>query len=200
MSNLLITNLKSICLVATSLFLLCSGLTSCTSKEQALKERTATLEKFASAVTENIFDRNPVTIKQSMNTLTREQLSEKALNKLQSAREIPETELDVLKIIDDNQNQHRTNKVKVESVSPLGPVEKDPVSLKVSGRDTPIVNGKNGADKPFSIVVTCQLSDEMGGYPRVVDVTGLTSTKPANAEKPAVKTVKAATPKHRRHH
>jgi hypothetical protein len=183
------------------LLLIAVSLAGCTSKEQALKEREASLEKFVTSLTQNIFDRNPQTIKESMGELMRLQLSEKARDKLQAAGEIPDTELDVLKIIDENQNNHHSNKVQVDLVRPLGPVDKNQVPFKVTGKNISLINGKPGDDKVFSITVVCELTPEMGGYPRAVEVTGLPSAKAVSPipNKASNKSVPAVNTK-RKHH
>ena len=179
------------------LLLLAVSLAGCTSKEQALKERQESLEKFVTSLTKNVFDRNPQTIKESMGELMRLQLSEKARNKLQAAGEIPDTELDVLKIIDENQNNHHSNKVEVDLVRPLGPVDKNQVPFKVTGKNISLINGKPADDKVFSITVTCELTPEMGGYPRCIEVSGLPSTKAVSSVPP--KNSAVVPTKHKRH-
>ncbi len=121
-----------------------------------------------------------------MGELMRLQLSEKARTKLQAAGEIPDSELDVLKIIDENQNKHQSNKVEVQIARPLGPVENNTVPFKVTGKNISLVNGKENDYKAFSITVTCELTPEMGGYPRAIEVTGLPKAHaaPTPAPKP----------------
>jgi len=187
-------------LLSMLLLLLAVSLSGCTSKEQALKDRQASLEKFVTSLTQNVFDRNPQTIKESMGELMRLQLSEKARNKLQANGEIPDTELDVLKIIDENQIKHRSNKVEIDLVRALGPVDKSLVPFKVTGKNISLTNGKPDNDKVFSITVICELTPEMGGYPRCVEVDGLPSTKTATAVQQPTKPTKpvVAAPKHKR--
>jgi hypothetical protein len=156
-----------------------SVLAACTSKEQQLKERENTLTAFATSVVQHMYDRNPQTLRDSMNLLMREQLTEKVVNKLQASKDLPETEIDVLKIIDENQRKKASNKVEVDIVRPLGPIEKDEVQMKVTGKDIAMSDGKPGDDKVISVIVTCQLTPEMSGYPRATDLTVLASAKPA---------------------
>ncbi|RTL35258.1 MAG: hypothetical protein EKK48_29275 [Candidatus Melainabacteria bacterium] len=169
-------------LLSMVLFLVSISLASCASKEQQLKERQETLEKFVVSLTKNVFDRNPVTIKESMGQLMRLQLSEGARNKLQAEGKIPDTELDVLKIIDDNQNAHITNKVDVDSVHPTGPVDQNLIPFKVVAKTTTLQNGQPTDSKVFNLTVVCQLTPEMGGYPRCTEIDGLPGGKePAKA-------------------
>lgn len=180
------------------LLLVSVSLASCASKEQQLKERQDNLEKFVTSLTKNVFDRNPVTIKESMGQLMRLQLSEAARNKLQAEGKIPDTELDVLKIIDDNQNAHVSNKVDVDSVHPTGPVEKNLIPFKVVGKTTTLLNGQPSDSKPFNLTVVCELTPEMGGYPRCTEIDGLPGGK--QAAKPAAKPLAAAPVGKKRRH
>lgn len=164
-------------LLAMFLLLVSVSLASCASKEQQLKERQESLEKFVTDLTKNVFDRNPVTIKESMGQLMRLQLSEAARNKLQAEGKIPDTELDVLKIIDDNQTKHISNKVDVESVRATGPVGQNLVPFKVVGKTTTLTNGQPTDSQGFNLTVVCQLTPEMGGYPRCTEIDGLPGGK-----------------------
>jgi hypothetical protein len=170
----------------------------CTSKEQKLKEREKTLTDFATSVVQHMYDRNPATLRDSMNILMREQLTEKVVTKLQNSKDLPETEIDELKIIDENQRKHLSNKVEVDIVRPLTPIEKDEVQMKVTGKDITLADGKPQDDKVISTIITCQLTDEMGGYARATDLTVLVSGKPPAAAAAAAKPA-AAGNKRRRH-
>jgi len=171
---------------------------ACTSKEQKLKEREKTLTDFATAVVQNMYDRNPQTIRESMNTVMKQQLTQKVVEKLQNSKDLPETEIDELKIIDENQRKHASNKVEVDIVRNLTPIEKDEVQMKVTGKDIALVDGKATDDKVISVIVTCQLTDEMGGYARGTDLVVLASAKPAAPLAPA-KAVGVAAKKGKRH-
>lgn len=166
-------------LLSMVLLLIAVSLAACTSKEQQLKDRQTNLEKFVTSLTKNVFDRNPVTIKESMGQLMRLQLSEAARNKLQAAGEIPDTELDVLKIIDENQTKHLSNKVEVDSVQATGPIDKNQIPFKVAGKNIVLLNGQPADSKPFNLTVVCELTPEMGGYPRCIEVVGLPGGKTA---------------------
>jgi hypothetical protein len=192
--------LKSYFLPLLSMFLLliAVSLAGCTSKEQALKEREDTLSKFVTSVSTNVFDRNPATIRESMDQLTRLQLNDKARNKLQADGEIPDTELDVLKIIDDNQNKHISNKVEIESVRAIGPMDKNEVPFKVVGKNTALQNGKPSDSKVFSITVVGLLTPEMGGYPKCTDISGLPGRKTASSNVTKSAVTPAASTKRRR--
>ncbi len=183
------------------LLLVSVSLASCASKEQQLKDRQDSLEKFVTSLTKNVFDRNPVTIKESMGQLMRLQLSEAARNKLQAAGQIPDTELDVLKIIDDNQTKHLSNKVDIDSVHPTGPVDKKEIPFKVVGKTVTLLNGQPADSKVFNLTVVCELTPEMGGYPRCTAIDGLpvsVPNKPTQSSKTSASS--ASTTKHRKHH
>ena len=184
-------------LLAMAMLLVSVSLASCASKEQQLKERQESLEKFVTSLTKNVFDRNPVTIKESMGQLMRLQLSEGARNKLQSEGKIPDTELDVLKIIDDNQTKHISNKVDVDSVHPTGPVEQNSIPFKVVGKTTTLTNGQPTDSKVFNLPVICELTPEMGGYPRCTEIDGLPGGK--EASKPAAKNASSGPASKRKH-
>lgn len=156
-------------------------LTACTSKEQKAKQREQALTDFATTVVQHMYDRNPATIKDSMSVLLHSELTEATKIKLQASKDLPETEIDILKIIDENQRKHQSNKVEVDIVRPLGPIEKDAVPMKVTGKDIVLIDGKQQDDKVISVVVTCDLTDEMGGYPRATDVQVLGPAKPPAA-------------------
>ncbi|CAN5145074.1 hypothetical protein BH10CYA1_BH10CYA1_38350 [soil metagenome] len=184
--------------LSMALLLVSLSLASCASKEQQLKDRQDSLEKFVTSLTKNVFDRNPVTIKESMGELMRLQLSEAARNKLQASGQIPDTELDVLKIIDDNQTKHLSNKVDIDSVHPTGPVDKNQIPFKVVGKTVTLLNGQPADSKVFNLTVVCELTPQMGGYPRCTAIDGLPVSVP---NKPATKTPATSMPatKHRRH-
>jgi len=186
-------------LLSMSMLLVAVSLASCASKEQQLKDRQDSLEKFVTSLTKNVFDRNPVTIKESMGQLMRLQLSESARNKLQAAGQIPDTELDVLKIIDDNQTKHLSNKVDVDSVHPTGPVEKSTIPFKVVGKTTTLLNGQPADSKVFSLTVICELTPQMGGYPRCTGIEGLPSEKPTGKQTAKSPAPSMPATKHKRH-
>lgn len=183
--------------LSVALLALSVSLASCTSKEQQLKERQQTLETFAKDLTKNVLDRNPETVKESMGQVTRLQLSEKARNKLQANGEIPDTEIDVLKIIDLNQNAHVSNKVEIQSVTALGPTEKNDVPYKVVGKEITLKNNQPTAEKPFTLTLVLEMTPEMGGYPRCIELDGLPSNKTA-ATSPAKTSSAPAPSSHRR--
>ncbi len=186
-------------LLSIALLLVSVSLASCASKEQQLKDRQDSLEKFVTSLTKNVFDRNPVTIKESMGQLMRLQLSEAARNKLQAAGQIPDTELDVLKIIDDSQTKHLSNKVDVDSVHPTGPVDKNEIPFKVVGKTITLLNGQPADSKVFNLTVVCELTPEMGGYPRCTAIDGLPVSHPNEKPTPKTSTNSSSSTKHRRH-
>ncbi|HEY9868263.1 MAG TPA: hypothetical protein V6D08_03790 [Candidatus Obscuribacterales bacterium] len=170
------------------LILVIIGLVSCTNPEAEKRKREQLLSKFCTGVAKHIFDRNPVTVRESMTHLFREELTEAVIEKLQKEGSLPKTELGIVKIITEAEEQRTTNAVTVSAVKPLGPVEKDIVPFQVTGKVTTKTEGKPDQDKPFSIKIVCKLNEQTGGWPQVVDLTGLTpQTKPAPAKEPAAK-------------
>jgi hypothetical protein len=87
-----------------------------------------------------------------------------------------------MKVVYAAQKTHQTNVVKVESVKATGPIEKDIVPFRVSGKDITKTPGKPDQTKGFAFNIAVKLTDEMSGYPKVVDVeelpTGKTALKP----------------------
>jgi hypothetical protein len=171
----------------TSLTIVCFGLTAillfgCTSAEQQRKDREVLLENFVSKVALHLLDRNPSTMEQSVRLLMKEELSEQTCSRLQDQHLIPESPLDIMKVVYAAQKTHQTNVVKVESVKATGPIEKDIVPFRVSGKDITKTPGKPDQTKGFAFNIAVKLTDEMSGYPKVVDVeelpTGKTALKP----------------------
>lgn len=149
------------------------GLAGCKSPEQKLKERQEFLQTFVTGVVKHLLDRNPDTIRESITHLHREELPEPVWEKLQAQGLLPQTELGVLKIINEAQDNHTTNEINVQEVKPLGPVDKDVVPFQVTGVQTDKQTGKPDQQKPFSCTVSCKLNDQTGGWPQVVEITGL---------------------------
>lgn len=170
------------------LILVIIGLVSCTSPEAEKRKREQLLAKFCTGVAKHILDRNPVTVRESMTHLFREELTEPVIEKLQKEGSLPKTELGIVKIITEAEEQRTTNTVTVNGIKPLGPVEKDIVPFQVTGKVTTKTEGKSDQDKPFSIKIVCKLNEQTGGWPQVVDLSGLTpQAKPAPAKEPPAK-------------
>lgn len=158
-----------------SSLLLCAAasllLSSCSNPEQIKKERTETLEKFATQVAKQIFDRNPETVKESMIALTRDELTQATTDKLQAQGYIPKTDIGILKIQAEQEDAKATNVVNIESSTPLGPVEKPVVPMEVKGTIVNKAEGKADQTVPFSITLNCKFDSETGAVPQVVDVS-----------------------------
>ena len=154
-------------------------MSGCTSKEQALKDKQATLEKFASSVAHDLLDRNPDTVRISTMRLMREELNEAAADKLQSQKLMPDTEISILKIVQTAQKNHTTNEVKIDAVTPMAPVEKALIPMKVTGTVVNKVDGKPAGETPFSMTVVCRLTPDMSNYPQAMEVSGLADRKVA---------------------
>src|SRR3990167_9106537 len=172
------------------------GLSACSSPEQKRKERLQILEKFVTQVATHIFDRNPTTIRESMSHLFREELTEPVIQKLQKEGKLPKTELGIVKILTEAEEKHTTNQVTVASTKALGQIEMDVVPFEVKGKVITKTKGKPDQFKTFSLKITCKLNEQTGGWPQVVDISGLTAeTKQPEAKRSAPSKKR----KHRRH-
>jgi hypothetical protein len=96
---------------------------------------------------------------------------------------------------------HKSNRVDVGIVRALTPIEAKDVTFKVSGKDWDLVDGKQTDFHPFQFNIVCELTPEMDGLARVLEIQGLDKT-PASAS--AVATARddasKSAPKRRRHH
>ncbi len=165
-------------------------LSCCESPEQKKKERLELFDKFVTGVAMHLLDRNPDTIRESINHLQREELPGPVFERLQNEGVLPMTDLSVLKIIDEAQDHHTTNMVKVVSVKPLGPVERDVVPFQVAGQVIDKQEGKADRVTPFNCKITCRLDESTGGWPQAVEVSGLephAKSLAAEEKKPPVK-------------
>lgn len=160
------------------------ALAGCQSKAAEEKHREKVLESFATKVTKHLLDRNPATIHESMTTLTHVELDDKLQDKLENDKVMPETEIDIMKIVSEGEAKKLSNTVVVESATPQGDTDKDVVPIKVVGKDVKLVDGKEAESKDFTYIITCKLTPEMEDFPRAIDFAGATGAKPA-AEKSA---------------
>jgi hypothetical protein len=167
-------------------FLACGFLCSCASSEAQMKEREATMSKFVKTAVQHLLDRNPETIQDSMNELTRNEMTQPLVERLQNDKVLPETDLSILKIKDDALKNHATNQIVLDQVQPLDPLSKPDVRFRVVGKDVAQVDGKPNGEKPFDYIATCRLTDDMDGFPRITEFVGA-SPKPAESEARPVK-------------
>jgi hypothetical protein len=151
------------------------------SKEQELDKRKQTLVQFCTQVTQHLLDRNPDTIQESLSQLMHEELTDKAREKLENTKVIPDSPITVMREKAESTQAHKSNQVEVKIVRALTPVEKDQVTYKITGTETTLVDGKKADDHTFSFTMICELTPDMGGYPRVVDVDGLAAKTAAAA-------------------
>ncbi len=175
-----------------------SFLAGCESPEQQAKERTETMQKMAVQVTKHLLDRNPVTISESTNFLRGQELTEDCIAKLSKLEVIPNAGLDVVKEKSLAEDEKRMNVVEVTDAIASVPIDKTTTPFKVSGKNIIKVQGKPDKVIPFSLTMTLKLTPEMQGYPRVIDVNGLTHEDIYGA--PAPKPTKEAKGKKRRGH
>ena len=157
----------------------CSAIliSGCESAQQRLKEREAVLENFAAKVAMHLMDRNPSTMESSVRTLMKEELNEDACSKLQDEHLLPQSPLDIMKVIYDTKKTGQSNLVKVGTVKPLAPIGKDVVPFRVSGKEITKTPGKPDENKNFTFTIAIKLTDDMDGFPRVIDVKELPADK-----------------------
>jgi hypothetical protein len=184
---LLIGNLKAArCITIASIVIFC--IAACNNPDAEKKQREDQMQKFVIGVVQHIFDRDPDTIQEAMNTLAHTEMTETMFEKLQSQSLLPETDISILKIVDESKTKHLSNQVTVDSATPIDPITKNDVRFKVDGKITDLKDGKPVKDQHFECIVTCELTPEMSGYPRAVDVV-MVSPAPVKAtdKKPAPK-------------
>jgi hypothetical protein len=175
--------------------LLCAAasllLSSCSNPEQIKRERTETLENFSAQVAKQLFDRNPQTVKESMIALTRDELTQPTVDKLQAQGYIPKTDIGILKIESEQEDAKATNVVNVDSSKVQGPAEKPIVPTQVKGTIVNKAEGKPDQTVPFELNLTCKFDSETGAIPQVIDaVVGSASPKKTVSEEPAKSTKK----------
>ncbi len=152
--------------------------------------------KFVSTAVQHMLDRNPETMQESMTTLAHDEFEESLFEKLQGKNMLPETDISILKIVTEQKKKNATNKVVVDQVKPIDPVAQSSVRFNITGKDINEIGGKPADTKDFQYVVTCKLTKEMDGFPRITDLTTPgepTSNKTAEAE------TTPAPHKHRKH-
>lgn len=151
-----------------------TSLSSCSHNSPA--DRKVALEKFCTSVTQHMFDRNPLTITESLNTMLHEELSDAARQKLEDTHVIPDSPITVLKDKQEWTTGHKSNRVDVGIVRALTPIEQKDVTFRISGKDWDLVNGKQTDYHPFQFDMVVELTPEMDGLARVLDVQGLGKT------------------------
>jgi hypothetical protein len=166
----------------------------------AKAQRKQKLQEFCTSVSQHLLDRDPNSIRDSLNILLHEELSDGARQKLEDNKTIPDSPITVLKWTEEWKTGHKANKVEVTSVTPLGPVDAKDVKFRVNGIDHDLVSSKEVGSKPFLIEMTCELTPDMDGFPRVLELQVLSKpTSIADAAKPiTVTSVKAQ--KRKKHH
>jgi len=174
-----------------SLIALGSSISGCAvSPEAKKKAREETLEKFSREVTKHLLDRNPDTLKESVNQLMHGEVHTSALEKLQSRKILPDSTIDVLKAIDDAQIAHLSNEVQILNVRALTPLEKDQVTFRVTGKEIFKVSGKQKDMRPFSLELICRLTSEMDNMPTLIDVGGMSASTAFSGSGTATRTPK----------
>ncbi|MFA6210586.1 MAG: hypothetical protein WC714_14245 [Candidatus Obscuribacterales bacterium] len=183
--------LTSFLALTVSLIALGSSISGCAvSPEAKKKAREETLEKFSREVTKHLLDRNPDTLKESVNQLMHGEVHTSALEKLQSRKILPDSTIDVLKAIDDAQIAHLSNEVQILNVRALTPLEKDQVTFRVTGKEIFKVSGKQKDMRPFSLELICRLTSEMDNMPTLIDVGGMSASTAFSGSGTATRTPK----------
>lgn len=145
----------------------------CATSPEAMKAKKADqLTKFCTDVAKHLLDRDPSTIKASVNQLMHEEVNADCRDKLQASKILPDSSIDVLKTISDQEVAKRLNEITVTSVKPISALEKDDVTLTVNGSETVKVNGKVISTKPFTMTMTCRMTPEMDGYGQLLELKG----------------------------
>jgi hypothetical protein len=137
--------------------------------------RKTTLEKFCTSVSQHVLDRNPATISESLSTLLHEELSDAARQKLEDTKVIPDSPITILRYKDIWTKAHKTNRVDVASIRATTPIEAKDVTFKVIGKDWDLVDGKETDFHPFQFDMVVELTPDMDGLPRVLDLQVLTA-------------------------
>lgn len=156
----------------------------CATSPEAMKAKKADqLTKFCTEVAKHLMDRDPTTIKESVNQLMHEEVNADCRDKLQAAKILPDSSIDVLKTISDAEVTKKVNEIVVTSVKPTTALDKDDVTLSVTGTETVKVNGKVTTTRPFALTMTCRMTPEMDGYGQLLQLKGF---PPSLTYQPAV--------------
>jgi hypothetical protein len=171
-------------------------ITGCSSPEQQKAQREKLLTKFAGTVIEHLLDRNPETMQRSLDTLAHDELTPPLADKLQSQKWLPESDLYVLKMKQDFEAKHESNKIVLDTVQALDPITQPDVRFHVIGKDVSETNGVTSKQTPFDYIASIHLTDDMDGMARVTDLTSSTAKA---APAPAEATADSHSKKRRRH-
>jgi len=186
----------------TALFIILSD-TGCSSPEQQQRERQQLMEKFVSTAIQHMLDRNPETIQESMTLLTRDEMTQPLVDKLVQQKLLPETDLSVLKLKDEAQENHTSNQVVVNSTAPVDAPTQPEVKFKVAGKEITQKAGAQENTRDFEYFVTCKLTPAMDGFPRITALAPANqpaSTAPAEAETASERGEHGEHTHKRRHH
>ncbi len=158
------------------------------------------MEKFVESSVQHLFDKNPTTMKESIGTLMREEMPDENLQKkLQTQKLLPDTALDILRITQEAQESGRTNKVAVIA-TPETDTTKDDVTYRVSAKETITETGKPEKENVHKFKVVVKLTKEMGRFPVITDVIGLTKPADVAEDKPTDKPSSTGSKKRKRRH
>jgi hypothetical protein len=157
--------------ISSALVILLAG---CSQNSAAARKQT--LERFCSSVAQHILDRNPNTISESLSTLMHEELSDAARQKLEDTKVIPDSPITVLREKADWVKGHKSNRVDVGIIRALTPIEAKDVTFRVSGKDWDLVDGKQTDFHTFQFDMVAELTPDMDGLARVLEIQGLGKT------------------------
>jgi hypothetical protein len=144
-------------------------LSACT--EQIKQSRINTIKTFASAVTCDLLDKNPSTMENSMNRIFSFELNDTIRQKLMAKRELPETGLSMMKVVQDELDDKMSNSVHISKVQIVGSVDKQLIPISVFGTDTILKKGQVLQTNPFVIKMVISLPPDESDNPSVVDIT-----------------------------
>jgi hypothetical protein len=129
-----------------------------------------------------------------------EELADGARQKLEDTKVIPDSPITVLREKADWTKAHKSNRVDVGIIRALTPIDAKDVTFKISGKDWDLVDGKQTDFHAFQFTLVCELTPDMDGLPRVLEIQGLgppPGTSVASAKDDSSKT-KAPARKRRR--
>ena len=152
-------------------FLLASiALCSCSSPEQVKQQRFDSLKSCIDSGVHDLLDRNPQTMRDSMNRIFSFEYSEEARQKLMDTKLLPETGLSVIKTIQDEEAQNLSNSVHVSQVKPLSALDKPLISAHVKGFEAITKNGSLLKKRPFAFRIKVNLPLDSSLTPQIVEV------------------------------
>lgn len=130
-----------------------------------------------------------------------EELSDKCRQTLEDTKVIPDSPITVLREKQEWTDKKKSNRVDVGIVRALTPIEAKDVTFKVSGKDWDLVDGKQTDFHEFQCDMVVELTPDMDGLARVLEIHGLGNAPAAAASKAAsaAAPTKSSSGRRRRH-